>query len=158
MIQPNNPFYTLQPVTTTPNLQHKKDRVVIILLSTLLGISLFVNIIMGLNSTGVVNLSPESRTYTTYNSPADLDSKAYQGELVQFRADPFDLNVIKGKSNEYMWRFSKADGKDYGIVLRFPLSLKPVATGIGLYSGKALSREVYGESKVLVIQVEGVKG
>jgi hypothetical protein len=61
MIQPNNPFYTLQPVTTTPNPQHKKDRVVIILLSTLLGISLFVNIILGLISTGVVNLSPESK-------------------------------------------------------------------------------------------------
>jgi hypothetical protein len=158
-MHPNELLYLTNP-QKPGKVKQKEQNLPIILLSIFLGISLLVNIFLALVSTRVIDFAPATanKSYTTYNSPTDLDSKAYQGELVQFRADPFDLTAIKGKSNEYMWRFSKADGKDYGIVLRFPLTLKPVATGIGLYSGKALSREVYGESKVLVIQIEGVKG
>jgi hypothetical protein len=158
-MHPNELLYLTNPQKPVKAKQ-KEQNLPIIMLSIFLGISLLVNIFLALVSAKVIDFAPAttSKSYTAYNSPTDLDSKAYQGELVQFRADPFDLTAIKGKSNEYMWRFSKADGKDYGIVLRFPLTLKPVATGMGLYSGKALSREVYGESKVLVIQIEGVKG
>jgi hypothetical protein len=95
-MHPNELLYLTNP-QKPGKVKQKEQNLPIILLSIFLGISLFVNIFLALVSTRVIDFAQAttSKSYTTYNSPTDLDSKVYQGELVQFQADPFDLTALR---------------------------------------------------------------
>jgi hypothetical protein len=134
--------------------QIKNQKVIIISLAILLGLSLILNIGLGLISLGVFKPANSPSTYTTYSDGIDLDNKSYIGELVQFRVRSDELLPGKTK-NEYIWKYA---GRNYGVVLRFPDNLRPVTTSTGLYMGKYIARAPFENSSLPVVQIESVKG